>query len=126
MRIDRTLLLAHSRHAVGTGWLREAGTVLKPSGWLVHRTHTGAETIARVEEGGLSAAVLIADQTQIDGMSLLRIIRSIDVSLPCWLVAESPTRQMLEQALTLRVTSVISRPGEMNGLMTALQKLVLN
>ncbi len=100
--------------------------MLKPSGWLVHRTHTGAETIARVEEGGLSAAVLIADQSQIDSMSLLRIIRSIDARLPCWLVAESPTRQMLEQALTLRARSVISQPAEMDGLVVALQKLVMN
>jgi len=136
MQTNRTLLLAHGRRAAGTewrtpewltpDWLTEAGAVLRPSGWLVHRTHTGAETIARVEEGGLSAAVLIADQAQIDGMSLLRIIRSIDGRLPCWLVVASPTRQVLEQALTLRAMSVISRPAEMDELVVALQKLALN
>ncbi len=126
MRTDRTLLLAHSRRAAGADWLVEAGAAIKPEGWVLHRTHTGAETIARVEEGGLSAAVLIADQSQIDGMSLLRIIRSIDLHLPCWLVAESPTRQMLEQALTLRATSVISQPAEMDGLVITLERLLLN
>ncbi len=123
---DRTLLLAHSRRAFGPGWLTEAGSALRPSGWQVHRTHTGTETIARVEQGGLSAAVLIADQCDIDGLSLVQIIRSIDTELPCWLVTESPTRQTLQQALTLRVTAVISQPTEMDGLVVALQRLLMN
>lgn len=123
---DRTLLLAHSRRAFGPCWLTDAGSALRPSGWQVHRTHTGTETIARVEQGGLSAAVLIADQCDIDGLSLVQIIRSIDTQLPCWLVTESPTRQTLQQALTLRVTSVISQPTEMDGLVVALQRLLLN
>jgi len=123
---DRTLLLAHSRRAFGPYWLTEAGSALSPTGWRVHRTHTGADTIARVEEGGLSAAVLIADQCDIDGLSLVQIIRSIDSQLPCWLVTESPTRQTLQQALTLRVHSVISEPTEMDGLVIALQRLLMN
>ena len=122
----RTLLLAHSRRAFGPYWLTEAGSALRPSGWEVHRTRTGPETIARVEKGGLSAAVLIADQCDIDGLSLVQIIRSIDTQLPCWLVTASPTRQTLQQALTLRVTSVISQPAEMAGLVIALQRLVMN
>ena len=123
---NRTLLLAHSRRTFGPQWLTEAGSGLRPSGYQVHRTHTGVETIARVEQGGLSAAVLIADQCDIDGMSLVQIIRSIDAELPCWLVTESPTRQTLQQALTLRITSVISQPTEMDGLVIALQRLLMN
>ena len=124
IQVDPTLLLAHSRRAVGPPWVGEAGTALRRRGWHVHRTHNGRETIARVEQGGLAAAVLVADQCDIDGMSLVTIIRSIDEQLPCWLVTESPTRQMLQQALTLRVTSVISKPTELDGLVIALQRLL--
>lgn len=124
--VDRTLLLAHSRRDFGPPWISQAGVTLTPQGWRVHRTHNRSDTIARVEEGGLAAAVLIADQCDIDGLSLVQIIRSIDEQLPCWLVTESPTRQTLQQALTLRVTSVISRPAELDGLVVALQRLLMN
>jgi len=122
---DPTVLLAYSRRDFGPPWIGEAGTALGSGEWRVHRTHTGRETIARVEQGGLAAAVLVADQCDIDGMSLVQIIRSIDEQLPCWLVTESPTRQVLQQALTLRVTSVISHPTEFDGLVIALQRLLV-
>lgn len=122
---DPTLLLAHSRRDLGPPWIGEAGLALGSRGWRVHRTHTGTETIARVEEGGLAAAVLIADRCDIDGMSLVQIIRSIDTQLPCWLVTDAPTRQVLQQALTLKVTSVISRATELDNLVVALQHLLV-
>ena len=83
------------------------------------RAHTGPDTILRVEQGGLGAAVICADHARIDGLSVLRIIRSIDMELPCWLVTKDTTRQTLQTALSLRVTSVVTHPDRVSALTLA-------
>ena len=106
----RRVLVSHGLRAEGRRWLREVDDLFRPSGFVVCRAHSGPETIRRVEEGGLAGAVLIEDRPLIDGLSLLRIIRSIDLRLPCWLVTEHATRRTLEAALSLRVVSVMTPP----------------
>ena len=87
------------------------------------RAHSGPDTIRRVEEGGLTAAILVEDQRQIDGLSLLRIIRSFDLTLPCWLVTENATRRTLEVALALRAISVLTHPVDLTELTRELERL---
>ncbi len=105
-------------------WLRAVGQALSPVGLCVLRAQFGEETIRRVEGGGLAAAVVVADQTRSDGISLLRIIRSIDLKLPCWLVVPRTTRQVLEAALALQVTSVMTHPVEVDELALGLTRVL--
>jgi CheY-like chemotaxis protein len=120
------LLLSYGRHQDVARWMCGVDELLKPSGVVVCRTHTGPDTIQRVEQGGLAAAVVCADHAQIDGLSLLRIIRSIDVELPCWLVTKTATRPTLQAALSLRVISVITHPDKVDTLTLALRKVLVN
>lgn len=105
-------------------WLRAVGKALSSAGLCVLRAQFGDETIRRVEGGGLAAAVVVADQVRSDGISLLRIIRSIDVRLPCWLVVPRTTRQVLEAALALQVTSVMTHPVEVDELALGLTRVL--
>lgn len=106
--IQKRILFAFGEQAIGPHWLGDMDAVLSPSGLVVCPARSAPETIRRVEEGGLSAAVVMEDQRAIDGLSLLRIIRSIDRLLPCWLLTEDVRRTTLEAALALHVTSVLT------------------
>jgi len=86
------------------------------------RMPTGPDVVKRVELGGLSAALLVTEQAVAEGLSLLRIIRSIDRHLPCWFITPIASRQILEAALALRVTSVMTYPVEVNELTLGLRK----
>ncbi len=104
----RRILLAHGEDSGGATWVRQAEVAFGPSGFDLCQARTGPETIRRVEEGGLAAAVVVENHRDIDGLSLLRIIRSVDNILPCWLLTHDTRRQTFEVALSLRVISVFS------------------
>ena len=84
---------------------------LRPCGLTLFRANTRAAALATVEKGGLAAAILIDDRPWIDGITLLRLIRSIDIVLPCWLVTAKATRRTLEAALNLSVCGVMETPA---------------
>jgi CheY-like chemotaxis protein len=121
----RVLLSCGHRQDVAR-WVFGVDDLLRPSGVLVRRAHTGPDTIRCIEEGGLGAAVVCADAARIDALSVLRIIRSIDLELPCWLVTKDTTRQTFQTALSLKVTSVITHPDRVGELTQALRKVLAN
>lgn len=122
----REVLVSHGRPVCGPRWLRDLGDELRPVGVVLTHTHSGPDTICRIEHGGLSGAILVGDQRGIDGLSILRIIRSIDVDLPCWLVAERTTPRTLQTALSLGARSVITYPVEVRELTLALSKVLMD
>ena len=119
---SRRILLAFGEQGDAPAWVHAADEAFQPLGYLLFRTRTGPETIRRIEEGGLAAAVVVEDQGAIDGLSLLRIIRSIDRELPCWLLTHDMRRQTLESALALQVMSVFSREIEVAELVDAFRR----
>lgn len=120
----REVLFAHGLPPGDSRWFMEMDKLLRPRGLALYRTSSGSETIRRVERGGLVAAVLIADERRIHGISLLSIIRSIDDDLPCCLVTSDIRRSTLQAALSLRATSVMTHPIASGELSLALQKLL--
>ena len=58
----RTVLLSHALPSEGPRWLRDVGDELRPSGFVFCRAHSGPETIRRVEQGRLAAAILVEDR----------------------------------------------------------------
>ncbi|MBI1826493.1 MAG: hypothetical protein HY287_08180 [Planctomycetes bacterium] len=107
----RRLLFAYGRLVIAPQWYDDLDAHFRPVGLEVCRTRSGSDAIDRIEQGGLAGAVLVADDHEIQGLSLVRIIRSIDAVLPCWLVTDAASRATLEAALALRVASVITRPS---------------
>ncbi len=122
----RRVLLAHQQWPLDRRWYADIDEAFAPAGLLACRVHNGVEVVRRVEQGGLAGAVLVSDERCIDGLSLLRIIRSIDAVLPCWLVAEGPSRWTLQEALALRVASVIAPTVGADELTLALRKRLMN
>lgn len=118
------VLFAYEPAGRDLDWVCGVDRTLTTRGCRVWRAHSGEETIRRVEQGRLSAAVLTAHRQSIDVLSLLRIIRSIDVDLPCWLVMEDANRWALETALSLRATGVIGYPVDGPELSLALARVI--
>ena len=108
----RTVLLSHSQDGIGSSWVGGLDAALRPCGLTLFRANTRAAALATVEEGGLAAAILIDDRPRVDGITLLRLIRSIDIVLPCWLLTAKATRRTLEAALNLSVCGVMETPTD--------------
>lgn len=96
---------------------------LPATGFRWCRLPTGPDVVTRVERGGLAAALFVDDRTAGEGLSLLRIIRSIDRDLPCWFITPMASRQILEAALSLRVISVMTYPVEVTEITLGLRKV---
>ncbi len=90
-------------------WLDLAAT-LRPRGVSLFRSYSRAESLARIRQGMVAGAVLDAGNGGVDAISLMRSIRSVDRSLPCWLIAGSVDRRTLEAAWELQVRSVLLQP----------------
>jgi len=125
-RNARGVLFAHNPAGKDSGWFGDVVAVFDHTGLAVFQAHSGPDAIRCVERGGLAGAVLIGDRGAIDGLALLRIIRSIDAELPCWLVTNEPTRPTLEVALSLRATCVMNQPASGAELALAVRRLLMN
>lgn len=131
MRVSRSdmmktprLLVAQMQEAPGTSW--DIETFLSPTGAVICRTRTCREAICRVEEG-VSAAVLLEEPKTTgapDVFALLRIIRSLDAALPCWLVTRGADRRCVQRAFELRVQSIIEYPTGVGELLAGLQRVL--
>ena len=104
-------LLASGRgNHLSPGWAEGLSGWLEPNGIAVHRASSGRQAIEIVERGQAQLAVVGMDLPRMDGLSVLRIIRSIDRQLPCVLVAGQPSGHLFQQALELEAYSVIAEP----------------
>jgi len=83
---------------------------LEPRGVGVFRVRSGEEALRIVRREQIKLAVLDARIQQMDGLGLLRRIRSINSVLPCLLVADEIDARYLKTALELRAYSVIATP----------------
>lgn len=123
-RFGREILFACGRSGDTGALLRGTGVLLGADGYACCRAHDCPEAVRRVERGGLAGAVVCADASSIPGLSVVRIIRSIDADLPCWLVMSRATRQSLEEALALRVAGVLTHPVSVVELVRAMRRVL--
>lgn len=121
---SRGILFAPHELDFEVEWWRGVDDVFRPIGLAPVFAESSAEAIAWVERGGLAAAIVTRDRSRGDGLTLLRIIRSIDGNLPCWLVTNDPSRATLEAAFLLRTTCVLRSPPTPAGLALAARRLL--
>ncbi|MFQ5414685.1 MAG: hypothetical protein ACE5E6_09535 [Phycisphaerae bacterium] len=117
---EREVLVSQRAALDACGWLSDMAGRLRAFDLVVTPARSSRETIERVESGGLAGAVLVGDPVEIDGLSLLRVVRSIDAELPCWLVAAYAGRHTIQTALALRATGVLAQPVDVSALSMAL------
>lgn len=122
---ERRVMLATAGVSWDRRWLADVDAAFAPTGMVACRVQGGEEAVQCVKQGGLAAAVFWTERRWGDGLTLVRIVRSIDDELPCWLVGDDASRWALQEALSLRVTSVLARRIEVDQLTLMLQKRLL-
>lgn len=131
------MFAAHSHYAFGevliacepafrqVPWIQRLDENLRLEGLSLRHAHTQTEAVAFVERRAPRAVVVSSDRQRIDGLSLLRIIRSLNAQLPCWLITDDANRRMLEVALAMHVISVLHHPVNGEELSIALKRVLL-
>ena len=122
---QREVLVSCRRRArEPAGWLSAVADGLRPAGVVLTHADCGQATVDRVALGGLVGVVLAGGSPEIAPLSLLRVVRSIDADLPCWLVTGDMRRHTLQTALALRATGVFAKPVDVSGLTLVMLKIL--
>jgi DNA-binding response OmpR family regulator len=85
--------------------------------------HTGAEALAAIERNRPDAVILDIVLPEIDGIEVLRRIRSTDATLPVIIVSGHGTSQRLEEARRLGVADIITKPAILKHFTEALGRI---
>ncbi|MHC4610393.1 MAG: response regulator transcription factor, partial [Planctomycetota bacterium] len=109
-RPSRRLLISYAPRALEGDWITGLSRHFQPYPLEVRRAYTGRETIGLVERSEIDAAILSVELPQMDGLNVLRIIRSIDAELPCVMLTADASKRTLQRALELGAYSVVTQP----------------
>lgn len=115
-RSARRVLISHGDRSVEGDWICGITGYFAPRHVGVCRAYTGRQAIGFVERGGIDAAILSTKLPQMDGLSVLEIIRSIDTGLPCVVVTTDASKRTLQRALELQAYTVITQPVDLAAL----------
>ncbi|MCH7812602.1 MAG: response regulator [Planctomycetes bacterium] len=110
------VLISHTDRPGGTDWIRGLTTYFEPYSIRVRQVYTGPDTISLIEAGQVDAAVLSIDMPKLDGLGILRTIRSIDDRLPCVMVTADASSRTLRRALDLGAYSVVTCPVDLQAI----------
>ena len=110
------VLISHTDRPGGTDWIGGLTTYFEHYSIGVRQVYTGPDTISLIEAGQVDAAVLSIDMPKLDGLGILRTIRSIDDRLPCVMVTADASSRTLRRALDLGAYSVVTRPVDLQAI----------
>jgi DNA-binding NtrC family response regulator len=92
-------------------WCDHVGRVVgAAAGFAPVVAASGEQALGLVGRGAVDAAILGVRLERSDGLTVLRLIRTIDAGLPCVLVSRQTGRRLLQDALSLAAFSVVRSP----------------
>lgn len=118
------VLLAIQDGPVIKPWVWEVQGFLREAGLGICQATSEPDCIRQVERRAVRAALLAADRVAGEELTLLRIIRSIDSELPCWLVLDQAAPRLLRAAFALRARSVVTHPVDVGALTCSVTRVV--
>lgn len=120
MTIDSVKVLINSS---GWAWLDAARQIFKnrPVELLVVRR--AGEALNVLQHRRVHTAILDMDCEAVNGLAVIKMIRSGFPLLPCILLADSAEEKLLSAALELDVFSVINKPVDIELLQNQLHRL---
>jgi CheY-like chemotaxis protein len=121
--------MVHSRITVlfadpDADWHRQASAMLEPFGVQPVQVRTGREALDRIESGEVHAAVLDQNMPQLSGLQVVKIINKMPSAPPAILLAQELSSQLMHEALSMRVFSVLRKPVDVNLLLETLARLM--
>jgi DNA-binding NtrC family response regulator len=94
--------------------------------WLqTYKVDSGGEVLSLVQAGVADAVVLDEAVTEIDVLALLRMVHRLNEALLVVLLAVSPDRRRLEEALRLAAFSVVAKPLRLEELLVQIHRMMV-
>lgn len=105
--------------------LRSYGTLLERSGFNVQTAGDGAKALALLASQRFDAVVSDVSMPELDGMSLLRLVReSPDIDVPVLLITGSPMLESAARAVEYGANRYLIKPVPADTLVKAVEKAV--
>lgn len=105
-------------------FLRVCTTVLKRAGFNVEAVGDATKVVGTLAAGRFDAVVSDVRMPKVDGVQLLRAIRSHDAEMPVVLMSGQPTVEAAIQAIEHRALRLLQKPFEVDVLVDVVQKAV--
>jgi CheY-like chemotaxis protein len=122
-----TVLLANEQE----GWHQTVRGLLEPQGVRTVSVRSGREVLDAIEHAAadpmhvpIHVAVLDAQMPQLGGMAVVKMMQQRAGSPPAILLADQLSNSLMQEALALKVFSVLSKPVDFNVLLDALARVV--
>lgn len=100
-------------------FLRVCTAVLKRAGFQVEGLRDPTQVVDALKRGRFDAVVSDVRMPNVDGVQLLRAIRSIDEAMPVVLMSGQPTVEAAMQAIELKAMRLLQKPFEVDVLVDA-------
>ena len=115
-----TVLLADENES----WVPTVRTLLAPQGVQTIAARTGREALDLIERGQIHVAVLDQRMPQLGGLQVIKRMRDLPTAPPAILLADQLTNHLLQEALGMRVFSVLGKPVDFNLLLDSLARVL--
>jgi two-component system response regulator HydG len=106
------------------GWASTVRTLLAPQGVQTISAHTGREALRLIESGAVHVAILDQKMPQLGGLQVVKRMRDLPMAPPAILLADHLTNHLLNEALGMKVFSVLSKPVDFNLLLDSLARVM--
>lgn len=105
-------------------FLRVCAAVLRHAGFTVEGLGDPTRVLERLKAGRFDAVVSDVRMPQVDGVQLLKAIRSYDAAIPVLLMTGQPTIEAAIQAIEHRALRMLQKPFEVDVLVDAVRAAV--
>lgn len=105
-------------------FLRVCSAVLRHAGFTVEALSDPTRVLERLKAGRFDAVVSDVRMPQVDGVQLLKAIRSHDAAIPVLLMTGQPTIEAAIQAIEHRALRMLQKPFEVDVLIDAVRAAV--
>ncbi|GIW75601.1 MAG: hypothetical protein KatS3mg104_0664 [Phycisphaerae bacterium] len=115
-----TVLLANEQE----DWHRTVRGLLEPQGVRAVSVRTGREVLDVLDHNDVHVVVLDTQMPQLGGMQVIKMLQQRGKTLPAILLTDHLTNQLMHEALSLNVFSVLSKPVDYGALLDSLARVV--
>jgi CheY-like chemotaxis protein len=107
-----------------SSWHSQAAALLQPHGVNTVQVRTGREALSRIEGGEIHLAVLDQNMPQLSGLQVVKLSRDFHSPPPAILLARDLTNHFMQEALGMKVFSVLGKPVDLNVLLDTLARAI--
>ena len=115
-----TVLLANEQE----GWHQTIRGLLEPQGVQTLSARSGREALDLMESRPIHVAVLDQSMPQLGGLQVVKLMRDRKNAPPAILLANQLTNNLLREALSMQVFTVLGKPVDLNVLLDALARVL--